>query len=193
MIRIRTAQPSDAEAIADIHVAVWRTAYAGILPDDVLLGLSPDGERRHWLRVIATTDHEFSVHVAEAENGAILGYGSAGQARANGLPYAGEIFTLYVSPDHQGRGLGRRLLFAMFGQLRTQGLGSAMLWVLAANPSRFFYHAMGGAVAAERRERHFGVALDEQAYGWSDLSSFPDSSGTTRLTRWDRTGKWARP
>jgi hypothetical protein len=55
---------------------------------------------------------------------------------------------------------------------------------------------MGGAVAAERRERHFGVALDEQAYGWSDLSSFPDPPGMTRRTRrtrWDRTGKWARP
>jgi hypothetical protein len=28
---------------------------------------------------------------------------------------------------------------------------------------------MGGVVAAERRERHFGVALNETAYGWSDL------------------------
>ncbi|MBT3627220.1 MAG: GNAT family N-acetyltransferase [Rhodospirillaceae bacterium] len=170
MIRIRTAEPSDAGPIAEMHVATWRIAYAGILPDDVLLGLTPGAEQRNWARIIATIDHEFTVHVAEAANGELLAYGSAGPVRPNGLPLSGEVYTLYVSPDHQGQGLGRELLFSMFARLQAQGFGSAMLWVLAANPARFFYHAMGGAVAAERRESHFGVALDEVAYAWPDLA-----------------------
>ncbi len=170
MIRIRTAEPGDAGPIAEMHVAIWRMAYAGILPDAVLLGMSPSAERRNWARIIATVDDEFSVHVAEAVDGELLAYGSAGPARPNGLPQSGEVYTLYVSPDHQGQGLGRELLFSMFDRLRTQNFDSAMLWVLAANPARFFYHAMGGKVAAERRESHFGVELDEIAYAWRDLA-----------------------
>ncbi len=112
-----------------------------------------------------------------------MAYGSVGPVRPNGLPFSGEVYTLYVSPDHQGRGLGRRLLFAMLAQLQTQGLTSAMLWVLAANPARFFYHAMGGAVAAERRESHLGVTLDEIVYAWRDLAQLHDHADAVHQGR----------
>lgn len=165
MILIRIAETSDAKAIADVHVATWRTTYAGLLPDTVLLGI----EQRHWQRVIAIAKHHFVVQLAETADGEVIGYGSAGPTRESSLPFSAEVYTLYVAPDHQGQGCGRLLLAAMFKQLQAQGHGSAMLWVLAANPARFFYQAMGGVVAAERRERHFDVALNETAYGWSDL------------------------
>lgn len=165
MILIRIAETSDAKAIADVHVATWRTTYAGLLPDTVLLGI----EQRHWQRVIAIAKHDFVVQLAETADGEVIGYGSAGPTRESSLPFSAEVYTLYVAPDHQGQGCGRLLLAAMFKQLQAQGHGSAMLWVLAANPARFFYQAMGGVVAAERRERHFDVALNETAYGWSDL------------------------
>jgi len=37
---IRPATPEDARAIAEVHVASWRYAYRGLLPDDVLDRLS---------------------------------------------------------------------------------------------------------------------------------------------------------
>ena len=40
MIAIRRARASDAAAIGALHVAVWRSTYAGILPDAYLAGLS---------------------------------------------------------------------------------------------------------------------------------------------------------
>lgn len=169
MVEIRTARPGDAGPIAEVHVATWRVAYAGMLPDHVLLGLKSAAERAYWRRAIAARQSDCSVFVAASEDGDTLGYGSAGPARPNGLSFAGEIYTLYVAPDYQGKGLGRGLLHAMFGQLRRQGNETAMLWVLAANPARFFYRAMGGTLVAERRERHFGAPLDELAYGWDDL------------------------
>ena len=186
MVHIREARRGDAGLVAEVHVATWRAAYAGMLPNHVLLGLSTEAERRYWRRAIAAPASECSVHVAEAEDGEILGYGSAGPARPSGLPFAGEIYTLYVMPDHQGRGLGRRLLLAMFDQLRRQGRDSAMLWVLAANPARFFYRAMGGAPAARRRERHFGAALEELAYGWADLKALAGARETARAGRANR-------
>ena len=183
MVKIRKARVGDAGAIAEVHVATWLAAYAGMLPDHVLLGISAAAERRYWRRAIAAGQRECSVHVAEAEDGGILGYGSAGPARPNGLAFAGEVYTLYVAPDYHGRGHGRRLLFAMFDQLHHHGRGSAMLWVLAANPARFFYSAMGGVLAAERRERHFGAELDELAYGWADLKGLAGARETARHGR----------
>ena len=40
VLRIAPAAAADAAGIAAVHVAVWRSAYAGILPDRVLLRLS---------------------------------------------------------------------------------------------------------------------------------------------------------
>ena len=55
--------------------------------------------------------------------------------------------------------------------LATKGLDSALIWVLAENPARFFYQAMGGTLIAKRQERLWGVPLDEMAYGWSNLQT----------------------
>ena len=74
--------------------------------------------------------------------------------------------------DWQGRGLGSRLLGALFSALRGAGVSDAYLWVLAGNPARFFYETMGGTRVAERQESFAGTLLDEIAYGWSDLSQW---------------------
>ena len=91
-------------------------------------------------------------------------------ARPTNLPYDGEVYTLYVLPDHQGAGNGRRLLGALFSALSAAGCRSALVWVLAENPARFFYEAMGGTLIATREEPFHGVVLSECAYGWPDLS-----------------------
>ena len=69
-------------------------------------------------------------------------------------------------PDWQGQGAGRELLLAMFDHLRSAGFREALIWVVAANPSRFFYEAMGGQRTVERIERLWGVELPEIGYRW---------------------------
>jgi hypothetical protein len=44
------ACPDDAEAIARVHVDSWRTTYQGILPDEVLAGLSVERRRAFWAK-----------------------------------------------------------------------------------------------------------------------------------------------
>ncbi len=77
-----------------------------------------------------------------------------------------------MAGDWQGRGLGRRLLGGMFRAMAGDGLPDAYLWVLASNPSRFFYEAMGGERAAKRQEAFAGTLLDETAYAWPDLEAW---------------------
>ena len=54
------------------------------------------------------------------------------QADAEG-PAVGEVYVVGVSPDHQGRGLGRVLTVAGLQHLRSRGLPQAMLYVDADN------------------------------------------------------------
>ena len=109
--------------------------------------------------------------VAEAES-QVVGFVSFGPTRTPQLPYSGEVYALYVAIDWQGQGLGRRLLATALDALAKEGHRGAMLWVLAANPSRFFYEAMGGERASERVERFAGAELEELAYGWPDVEAW---------------------
>ena len=45
---IRPAVPGDAEAIAAVHLATWRDAYAGILPADFLDALRVNEFAQRW-------------------------------------------------------------------------------------------------------------------------------------------------
>jgi ribosomal protein S18 acetylase RimI-like enzyme len=180
-VQTRQARDGDATRIADIYVETWRTTYAGTLPDQVLINMSVERQAIYWLRAIRQ-NHEI-VCVAEDPETGIVAVGSAGTNRMRGSSYAGEVYTLYVHPDFQDQGIGERLLAHLFGELRERGMKSVLIWVLAANPSRFFYEAMDGKRVSDREETMWGTTLREIAYGWPDLDA---TLGSGRLASNDR-------
>ena len=52
---------------------------------------------------------------------------------------------------------------------------SMVVWVLARNPSRKFYEAMGASVITEQQIELGGESYTEIGYGWSDLKELEDS------------------
>jgi len=178
-VTVRPARRGDATGIARVHVETWRDAYAGMVPDRVLLDLAPRALTASWRRAVAGGDETVRVAVAEA---AVVAFGSAGRSRTRALNFAGEVFTLYVHPDHQGRGIGRRLLAALFAALAAQGLGSAVIWVLAANPARQFYRTLGGRLVAHKTERLWGADLAQEAFAWDDLGHTLGAGGSLSRT-----------
>ncbi|MSP67672.1 MAG: GNAT family N-acetyltransferase [Alphaproteobacteria bacterium] len=169
MVTIRTAKTMDAAGIARVHVDTWRTTYAGMLPDRPLLDLSQQRQLRSWLALIRAEPGRQIVAIDGTAG--VVAFGSCGRARRSQLPYDGEVFTLYVLPDYQGQGIGRRLLAGLFGVLAKEGFRSALVWVLAGNPARFFYRFMGGSWVAVREESLFGTRVEEHGYGWLDLGA----------------------
>jgi ribosomal protein S18 acetylase RimI-like enzyme len=175
MAVIRAALPADAGAIAAIEVETWRTAYAGILPDAMLLGLDPARRRQSWGR---TVRYDPGDAVIATEDGGVVGFGSCGRQPLTALPYSGEIFTLYVLPDRQNQGTGRLLLAALFERLVGLGQTSALVWVLSDNPSRYFYERMGARWVANRPIPVWrGQSVDAAGYGWTDLRAVLERRG----------------
>lgn len=166
---IRPARPGDAHGIARLDVETWRTTYAGVLSTAYLVGLSERRREAGWRGVILREPRD--VRVAVGSNGAILGFGSCGPNRGDRF-FAGEVFTLYVAPDWQNQGIGRRLLIALFRRLVAAGRRSAILWVLRENPSRFFYERLGAHQVSRKPIAVGGTAIEAIAYGWRDLPSF---------------------
>jgi ribosomal protein S18 acetylase RimI-like enzyme len=167
MVRIREALIADAADIARIDIETWRAAYAGILPEKLLVDMAPSQRSRLWSSVLARTPGD--VIVATDRRGEIVGFGSCGPRRDGPTHFEGEIFTLYVGLDAQGQGVGRQLLLSLFTRLVRRGQRSAIVWVLRENPARFFYERLGAKPASQRRLHVGGAPVEAAAYGWTDL------------------------
>src|SRR5208283_5085933 len=86
VISIRRARPTDAVAIGAVHVAAWRSAYPGILPDSYLARLSVARQAAYYDAAIRGGT---GVHVATASGldvpagsgPRIVGYTTSGRTR----------------------------------------------------------------------------------------------------------------
>ena len=165
---VRAARPADAAAIARVQVDTWRTQYRGLVPDAFLAGLSYEQGTQRWAQRLADPHSAQFVYVAE--DGEVVGFASGGPGRDADPEYAGELYAIYILAARQGRGIGRRLVQAVAERLAQAGIHSMLVWVLAANPSRRFYEALGGQAVRQRPIEFGGLTHDEVGYGWTDTT-----------------------
>jgi ribosomal protein S18 acetylase RimI-like enzyme len=121
-MRLRPAEPSDVEALVEIHLSSSQQAMPWLPQLHTL-------EQTVWWMSHRVVGH-LRVWVAESE-GLVVGYAALGP---------GELEQLYVRPGYQGRGVGR-LLLDQAKALEPQGLA---LWVFQRNTrARTFYEGHG--------------------------------------------------
>lgn len=149
-VAVRHARSDDAERIEEIRVAAWKSAYRGLMPDEVLDGLTPD----HARRSVQLDDPMGTDLVADAD-GRVAGWLSYGPARdGDAPPGANEVYACYVAPDAWRGGVGRALMDAALAHLDGD---PALLWVLKGNRraigfyTAFGFHLDGAERALERR------------------------------------------
>lgn len=161
---IRDARPDDAGVIADIRVASWRVAYAGLLPEGLLAGLSVEDGTANWSQALSSVRHDGAVLIVE-QDGAQCGFAAFGPSRRQ-EPAVGEIYAIYLRPEVWRQGLGSRLMAAAVGRLTEIGYRTATLWVVDTNDrARRFYEAMGWEDTGRHKIDHaFGSPLSEVAY-----------------------------
>ncbi|MBA2693745.1 MAG: GNAT family N-acetyltransferase [Rubrobacter sp.] len=167
---IREATAEDAAGIARVHIASWRTAYRGIVPDAFLDGMSREESEARWRERLDERAPRVFFFVAEV-SGSIVGFAVGGARRSESLTeFDGELYALYLLADARGMGIGRRLLRAVAEGLSSLGFRSMLACLMAGNRSACgFYEAFGGRLVGSDTFEISGETIEEVAYGWDDV------------------------
>ena len=164
LIEVRPARVADATAVATTHDEAWRAAYQGIIPGTELEKLINRRGPQWWDSAIRKGSR-VSVLVFGDK---IAGYANYGRNRARSLHFEGEIYELYLRPEFQGLGFGRRLFTAARRDLAQSALKSLIVWALSENENAVeFYRALGGKAVARSSEKFGTRVLDKVAFGWN--------------------------
>jgi GNAT superfamily N-acetyltransferase len=167
-IIIRPGRVEDADDIAAVHVASWRTTYPGIVPDAYLATLEATVMAGRWRERLE--EGTTLILVAE-EASRIVGFADGGKLREAIDGYDAELYAIYLLQENQTRGTGRLLVQRLAALLRAAGFNSLVVWVLQRNPAVGFYSRLGGSRIAQKAIEIGGAQLAEIALGWPSLGS----------------------
>ena len=150
--------------MAAVHVAAWRAAYRGLVPDSFLAALDRD---RRTARFRAFLESEAGdTYIIESDNEPV-GHLTIGPCRNADLDEraVGEIWGIYLAPEHWRRGIGTQVCRRAERMLRQRGFGPIVLWVFEGNASaRRFYEAMGYTPDGATKTIEVGVSLPAVRY-----------------------------
>jgi GNAT superfamily N-acetyltransferase len=132
VVEVRRAVPEDAAPIAAVHVRTWQVAYRGLMPDEVLDGLSVAQREEMWRQALSG-EASPSVYVA-VEDGVVVGFRAvAAPSRDDDAEdRVAEIGAIYVEPNVWRTGVGRALMDVALADLR----GGGWRWVTLLGPCR---------------------------------------------------------
>jgi GNAT superfamily N-acetyltransferase len=176
-MELRTALPTDALAVAQLHVRAWQAGYRGLLPDGYLDGLRAEDRAARYTFGRADGPRTTLAITGGAAGGAISGIagGTAGGI-AGGIAggtivgfatiHQAELAALHVDPDAWRQGVGSALIARARVDLAAAGVTEAHLWLLAGNTrAQQFYERDGWTTNGTRRiDTVWGVEVDELEY-----------------------------
>lgn len=142
---IRAATPSDAEAIANLHIIAWRQAYTGLLPQSFLGSLDSETGTDNWRRILADPNNSAAVRLDETASGELAGFASFGASRDDdATPESAELLAMYYRQPYWGSGRAGELWARVREALEQAGYSRCCLWVLFENSRAIaFYHKQG--------------------------------------------------
>ena len=162
MIIIRDVTEKDLPSVVDIQIAGWRTAYRGIIDDDILASM--DREERLARR---KNDWRNTGFIVAENDGKVVGFCRYINNNSFSPDYDidCELMALYLDPDMKRKGIGSKLFQYVVDEFRQQGKRRMILWCLKDNqPSRSFYEAMGGKLGGEKDFEIGDRSFPEVAY-----------------------------
>ena len=104
---IRPMEISDVPRVAEIHVFTWRSAYRGIISDDILFNhrsVSKSIER--FSDFVRNGTHETYVF----DDGIVKAFLTIGNCRDEDKTDAFELWAIYVDPFMQKQGIGTKFV-----------------------------------------------------------------------------------
>lgn len=150
---ISPLRTTDADVLGPLHNQIWREAYAGLLPREVLASRDDADSTQRWrTRALAHEQDGRSPEgcttvVARDDEGVAVGWIAVGPARESDGPTPVELWSLYAAREHRGSGVADQLLETLLPP------GPAYLWVLAGNDrATAFYRKHGFSLDGVTKE-----------------------------------------
>ena len=152
MLTIRRAEADDAQGIGAVFDAAVREGWKYLGE----LAAHPMFPPEEWDAEVARHAPPNALLVAIDQTGRLIGFTAV-------HPAEGEMFLLFVHPDHAARGVGKALLTAAHEVLRSAGCREAFLYTHEQNARAIaVYEAAGYRRDGTVRESEFrGVTLRE--------------------------------
>ncbi|MGE7602527.1 N-acetyltransferase family protein [Peribacillus sp. NPDC097675] len=165
---IRKATLADAIDIAKVHVDSWRSTYKNIIPDEFLKKLSYDQRTDLWNRNISKEGNY--VFVAENNEGKIVGFADCGKRENNNVTKSGDLTSIYLLEEYQGKGIGKQLLKQLFLQFQALGFNRVFVEVLEDNNTRYFYEYYDANLLKSEKITIAGAEMNLLIYQWNNLN-----------------------
>jgi ribosomal protein S18 acetylase RimI-like enzyme len=158
-MEIRKARASDAREIIEVNVKTWCTTYSGIMPEEVLKK-RVDSIEESIKKCEATVEQKDNSLVAIEDN-KVVGIVSYGKSKVMDEINTGEIYSIYVLKEYQGRHIGEGLFVAANKVLKEKGYEKMALTCITQNASNKFYMKMGGKIIKVIKTNILGAELEE--------------------------------
>lgn len=142
---VRVARESDAAAVGMVQAAVWRDAYADVVPAEVVAAFEPRAFAAVWRRSLAEPPEGVYRLLAACAGDQVVGLASIGPSQdPDASPLTGELSQIGVHPEARRAGHGSRLLNAAVDTLRDAGADTLHTWVLARDEGTRAFLAQAG-------------------------------------------------
>jgi hypothetical protein len=99
VVRIRPASIDDADAVGEVHVRAWQSAYRGMMPDDYLDGLQACDHATRWREHLLSPPPDVQLLVI-IDDRRVVGFACLGPARDSDAPGdIGQLYAINLDPD----------------------------------------------------------------------------------------------
>jgi GNAT superfamily N-acetyltransferase len=162
---VRVATPWDVDAVGAVQAAVWREAYATVLPGAALAAATPAAFAQAWTDSLANPPSGAYRLLVACAGDEVVGFAAVGPSSdPDATEIDGELLVGGVRPDARGRGHGSRLLNAAVDTAGVTRFARVRTWLLESDePTRRFLEAAGFAPDGARRARVTGPAEGDVA------------------------------
>lgn len=167
---IRKAKPDDAYWIAYVNIHTSYSAYKWLMPEKHLINrINMIKEFSEKMRKVIENWTEHLV-VQDLKNNKIIWILGYWPSRNEDYPNSWEIIALYVLPEYQKLGIGKKLFLAWINELINLWFNDMIVNVLKWNNALNFYKKCGGKIVWEKSDQFGEKTLREDIVYFDNLT-----------------------
>ncbi len=145
---IRPVTSQDLGSLVTIFRACWNISYRDLISAEVREAMDIEAATKLLTNAVNPNPGRYTLIATEAESG--LGFAGFGSDPEDAT--RGHLYSLYVSPESAGKGVGSRLLNEVISELGKIGKPEITLWVFKENPIAIGLYRKSGFVETGREK-----------------------------------------